>query len=432
MQIELFPGHGWVYEKVFEQSELGKLRKKLPLKALALEIDKKRRNSGRKPILSTEGKLALMVLKSYLGLSDKKLVAQLNSNCMVRIFCGLSPVVKEWIRDEDLPSHTRVWLARRLDWEKFDRLCACYWEADLEAKHLSLMDATCYESNVRYPTDEKLLYESTEWLSLKIKDLCKATKTRQPRTNWKRVSDSYQIYARLKKKTYKKGRRLRGRLLRLLSQQLDALDNLPARFWPVRDEGRLLVIRQVLIQQQLHLRDAKAKIENRIVSLAKPYLRPIVRGKENKRVEFGLKAHLWQVGGINFVDLLTPNAFHEGNRLKAVVRKHRDQFGECSHVSGDKIYATNANRKWCSSQGITTNFIRKGRAAKNEKLRQQARNLLNKLRSTRLEGSFGTEKEHYGLKKIKARTLPTEILWIRFGIFTANAMRLVRQTARAA
>ena len=52
------------------------------------------------------------------------------------------------------------------------------------------------------------------------------------------------------------------------------------------------------------------------------------------------------------------------------------------------------------------------------------RSLLSKERSTRLEGSFGTEKEHYNLRKIKARTPETEILWILFGVHTANVARL--------
>jgi len=56
---------------------------------------------------------------------------------------------------------------------------------------------------------------------------------------------------------------------------------------------------------------------------------------------------------------------------------------------------------------------------------QMMRNLLNKERSTRLEGSFGTEKQHYGLDRIKARTKQTEILWIFFGIHTANAVRMI-------
>lgn len=42
-----------------------------------------------------------------------------------------------------------------------------------------------------------------------------------------------------------------------------------------------------------------------------------------------------------------------------------------------------------------------------------------------MEGSFGAEKQHYSLTHIKARTKRTEILWIFFGIHTANAVRMI-------
>ena len=55
------------------------------------------------------------------------------------------------------------------------------------------------------------------------------------------------------------------------------------------------------------------------------------------------------------------------------------------------------------------------------------RSILSKERSSRLEGSFGTEKQHYNLQKVKARTKATEILWIFFGIHTANAVRMIEK-----
>jgi hypothetical protein len=63
-------------------------------------------------------------------------------------------------------------------------------------------------------------------------------------------------------------------------------------------------------------------------------------------------------------------------------------FGKITHVSADDIYASNANRKWCASQKITTNFKRKGRAGKFEDQRQIIATELRKERATRLEGSF--------------------------------------------
>jgi hypothetical protein len=68
------------------------------------------------------------------------------------------------------------------------------------------------------------------------------------------------------------------------------------------------------------------------------------------------------------------------------------------------IYATNANRTYCKNQKITHGFKRKGRAGKHEGQRKLLHSVLRKERATRMEGSFGTEKEHYGLKKIRAMT----------------------------
>jgi hypothetical protein len=47
-----------------------------------------------------------------------------------------------------------------------------------------------------------------------------------------------------------------------------------------------------------------------------------------------------------------------------------------------------------------------------------------------MEGSFGTEKQHYSLNKIKARTQMNEILWIFFGVHTANAVRIAKRLAQ--
>ena len=52
---------------------------------------------------------------------------------------------------------------------------------------------------------------------------------------------------------------------------------------------------------------------------------------------------------------------------------------------------------------------------------------LARVRATAMEGSFGTQKEHYGLRKIAARIKSTEILLIFFGIHTANVVNLARQ-----
>ena len=41
-----------------------------------------------------------------------------------------------------------------------------------------------------------------------------------------------------------------------------------------------------------------------------------------------------------------------------------------------------------------------------------------------MEGSFGTQKEHYAMRGSKARKKKAEIVYIFLGIHTANAVRL--------
>ena len=76
---------------------------------------------------------------------------------------------------------------------------------------------------------------------------------------------------------------------------------------------------------------------------------------------------------------------------------------------------------------ISYKYKRKGRAAKDEPLRRILRSELSRERATRLEGSFGTQKQHYSLARIKARNRKTEVLWIFYRKKTANAVYMIEK-----
>jgi hypothetical protein len=189
---------------------------------------------------------------------------------------------------------------------------------------------------------------------------------------------------------------------------------------------KIRIIKVVIQQQKYLLAHKGSKLSDRILSLYKPYVRAIVRGKETKAVEFGAKVHMMQIDGINYIEHISYKAFNEATRLKLSIVKHKQLFGTCTHWSADKIYATNKNRTYTTLKNITTNFIPKGPSRSDEE-EKMMRALLNKERSTRLEGSFGTEKNYYGLSKVKARKEKTEKLCIYFSVMTANAVRISRR-----
>jgi len=156
-----------------------------------------------------------------------------------------------------------------------------------------------------------------------------------------------------------------------------------------------------------------------------------VRGKEIKKVEFGAKVNKIQINGISFIEHLSFDNFNEGTRFKkSIFLAQKLMKRKMRLVGADQIYASNANRVFARKNKISTDFKRKGRASKKyEKHRIQLSSQIRKERSTRLEGSFGTEKNYYHLKQVKARTQKTEKLWIFFGIHTCNALNIGRRIA---
>ena len=219
------------------------------------------------------------------------------------------------------------------------------------------------------------------------------------------------------------------RLLRLLNKLIKEWDLICKEssqliVLTAEQEKRLRALREVYTQQ-LDLFNGK-KIEHRIVSIDRPYIRPIVRGKENKRVEFGAKVNNIVVDGLSFIEHLSFEAFNEGIRLKESIAYHEKLTGvKVARVGADTIYANNANRTYCTQNHITTCFVPKGPKPKEENAGQKrARKIISNLRATVMEGSFGNQKLHFGVDRIAARNKQSEILQLFFGIHMANASTL--------
>ena len=241
-------------------------------------------------------------------------------------------------------------------------------------------------------------------------------------------------YRKQRKHTHKQTRKMIMRLLALLCKMLGEI----RRQMRVHScEGLLSdkqlnmlgLITRVYRQQKNHFKsgDSRESIPNRIVSLDKPHIRPIVRGKETKTVEFGAKSNNLLIDGISFIEKLSFHAFNEGTRLKHCVSLSNKLTGvPVKKIGGDQGYSGNDNRTFCKENGIETSFTQKGRTGKNE-VKNATKRELSRVRATEMEGSFGTQKQHYGLRKIAARIKSTEILLIFFGIHTANVVNLARR-----
>ncbi|MBA3675702.1 MAG: transposase [Chitinophagaceae bacterium] len=415
-----------ILEDAFYQTDLGRLHSSIPFKELAAKIPSPPHNNsglGRKPFLKVEGGIALLILKHYTGLSDEMLIDRLNTDWCMQYFCGVQLNARR-IKDKNLVSWWRCYLARHLDIKEMQSVVISSWKPYMEQTHVTMMDATVYESNIRYPTDAKLLWEGIEKVYQIIQAKRKLLKLRSSRSNYHKHKSNYLSYQRNRRKSKRKDKKLRKQLLKYLHRLLEGLQDLQTshKLKLSNKEKKLISsIKTIYNQQHELLYGNRENVKHRIVSLHKPHIRPIIRGKEVKPVEFGAKVHKVQVGGLSFIEHLSYDNFNESTRLKQSIAFHQKHFGKCSQLAADAIYATNENRRYCTSRDIATSFLPKGKQGKLQEQKSAMRSALSTVRATVLEGSFGNEKNHYLLGKIKAKTQATEIAWIFFGMLTANA-----------
>jgi transposase, IS5 family len=414
-----------IQHSIFLSTDLGHLHQGIPFASLATKIPSpayEKSGRGRKPFLKVEGGIALMILKHYLGLSDELLIERLNTDWCMQYFCGVQLGLRK-IKDKNIVSWWRTYLGNRLNIAELQSVLIENWKPYMEQTHVTLMDATCYESHLRYPTSVKLLWESIVKVYGVVQQKRNRLKLRCSRSNYRKHKQLFMRYQRSRKKAKRKEKKLRKQLLKYLLRLLQGLDSLQNKHqftYSNKEKKLLATIRTVYEQQHELVYGSSEKIAHRIVSISKPYIRPIVRGKEINPVEFGAKVHKVQVSGISFIEHLSYEAFNEGTRLKQTVAFHQKHFGKLSQLGADAIYATNENRKYCSKLGIATSFVAKGNGGKLANQKQAMRSALSVVRGTVLEGSFGNEKNHYLLNKIKAKTQPTELAWIFFGMLAAN------------
>lgn len=427
-----------LYRSTFETSELGRIKKMLPLHEMAENFGLVRKSLrpklGRKSYFTPEGKVALMFLKMYTGLSCPKLMEQLNGNIHYQMFCDVIIDPTRPLTNYKLLNDIIMELSDSLKIQQQQDILAKMWKPYMQNLDTMYTDATCYESDVRYPTDQKLLWEGIEKSYETMCELSNRLGIHRPRTKYLDVKKANLTYRKLRKRTKSQTRKMTRRLLDLLGKILKEIRRIEREneekgsLLTVREKGDLDIITKMYRQQKKHFQsnNRRESIPDRIVSINKPYLRPIVRGKEVKKVEFGAKVNNILVDGLSFIEKLSFNAFNEGTRLQHCLQMHYRLFGvEAKKIGGDTGYAGTDNRNYCKEHGIETSFIKRGRPfGESNKSKDYVRQELARVRATTMEGSFGTQKEHYDLKRVKARTKQTEILYIFFGIHTANVVQL--------
>jgi len=289
----------------FLEGDLGKIYTAIPWVELVKQFKLEDSTKGPNSIFSPQGKLALMFLKHHACCSDKRLLEQLNGNIDYQFFCNIY-LGTDRLTNYKIISEIRCELSKKLCIDDTQKVLYNQWSDYIKDKHSITMDATCYESEVRYPTNQKLLWECVDWTYTQLKILCKVQKVVLPRSKYNKWRVRYISYSKMRKKTIKKRIGLTRSLLLLLDKlntELDQVEKLYSIPFPTAYYKRRDIIRKVH-EQQHQIFTSGQNPKDRIVSISKDYLRPIVRGKEIKAVEFGAKVNKFQVDGISFIEHL--------------------------------------------------------------------------------------------------------------------------------
>ncbi|MGB3754756.1 MAG: IS5 family transposase, partial [Rivularia sp. (in: cyanobacteria)] len=369
------------------------------------------------PAKSFRMALGALIIKEKLGISDRETVEQIKENPYLQYFIGISSYSNETPFDASMLVHFRqrigIELVNKIN-QKMVKEMLNNSSTPIKKKELNqsknkgklILDATCAPSDISYPTDLGLLNQArkhTEKIIDLLYEQVKNKLDRKPRTYRNLARRNYLKVAKKRRPLRKERRKSLKQQLQYIKRNIShikQLVNLGANPSELshRQYKILLVVSEVYRQQLWLYENNKKSIDYRIVSLNQPHIRPIVRGKAGKTVEFGAKLSASCFDGYVFLDRISWNNFNESTDLKIQIesfKKYTGYYPESVHV--DKIYRTQQNRAWCRERGIRISGPPLGRPPINiskENKKQAASD--ERIRSC-IEGKFGQGKRRFSL-----------------------------------
>lgn len=415
--------------------------------------------------------LGAEILKERLGVTDRELVSHISENPYLQYFLGLPRYTIEAPFDASTLVHFRKRLSAEMLKAINERIAlhglarsAKTMQAEKqppspppstshevippEAQEGSkppqgklLMDATCAPEDIRFPNDLSLLNEAREVTEAIVDRLWESRPAElhgdvKPRTYRKKARIAFLNAIRSRSLSSSKLRRALRYQLRCIrrNQQSIALLNrtVSLEALPDRLYRSMLVVAELERQQRILFAMKKGErrsVPDRIVSIWKPHVRPIVRGKAGCPVEFGAKLSISVIEGMSFVDRLSFDAYNEsGDMIGQAVAYHRRMGFWPASIHADKIYRTRENLAWCKARGIRFSGPMLGRPPLDAQVRTQNRKQqrLDEVDRIPVEGRFGVAKRRYCLSRIMRRLKETSESAITMVFLVMNLDKILR------
>jgi hypothetical protein len=382
------------------------------------------------PAKSFRMALGALIIKEKLGISDRETVEQIKENPYLQYFIGLS----SYSYDTPFDASMLVYFRERISADLVNRVnhgtvqkilettSSESSEKKIQAEEREdstpnnrgklILDATCAPADISYPTDLELLNQArkqTERIIDFLYEQVKGTLEKKPRTYREIARKDYLEVAKKRRVSKKERRKGIRKQLQYIKRNLSHIDQLMISGASLekltkRQYKMLLVVAEIYRQQLWLYENNKQSIDDRIVSLTQPHIRPIVRGKAGKAVEFGAKLSASTFEGYVFLDRISWDNFNESADLKAQVEAYKiftGYYPESVHV--DKIYRTRDNRAWCKERGIIMSGPPLGRPIANVSKEKKKQDLESERIRNCIEGKFGQAKRRFGLNRVMAK-----------------------------
>ena len=381
---------------------------------------------------------SLLIQKEY-KYSDRELVEQLKENPYYQFFIGLpgyeykSPFTpsllvefRKRLTDDVIAEINEMIIEFNNSDDNND-------DSDSSAgknKGTLILDATCAPQNIAYPQDINLLNEARENLEELIDDICNDNGLKKPRMYRQNARKDYLALAKCKKRSSKKVRKAIGKQLGYVRRNLAYIDNFIQNNITITDKQakHLCVIRELYQQQKYMFDNRTHTVKDRIVSIAQPYIRPIVRGKAKAPVEFGAKLDISiDEKGFARLERLSFDAYNESDVLISALENYHKRNGRYpERVLVDQIYRNRKNISYCKEREIRISGVPLGRPKKNISLDE--RKLTHKDNTDRIEveRDISLAKRCYGLGLISAKLDITTRSSIAFSILALNLGKIAR------
>ena len=374
--------------------------------------------------------LGSLIIKHIIDSSDEEAAEHISENPYMQYFIGLPRFSYRLPFDTSTFSKVR----KRLGKEQFDEFEQNLINTLVEKKLLRpkglLTDATVFQSDITFPTDCGLLNKIRHVCVEQIRTLSKAVGCKV-RTYRRVAQKAYVAFSKKRRKTHKEVRQMQKQLLQYVRRNIRQLSELSELIEEVADAGvavtekvvaTLQTVKELYAQQKQMYDSKKKSVENRIVSFHKPYIRPIVRGKDGKGTEFGAKVSLSHVDGYLFADYISFDNYHEGKKFIDSVELFEKRFGKKpNYVAMDQAYGSKENRNYLKEHTIRAAVKPLGRPKKNNANDTETRWRKRKQKErNRIEGAIGNSKNKYSLGVIRAKSEITEYAWIRFALMSRN------------